>query len=95
MSKLNPNIKPTSKFTDERLAGEFDRIIVFSDSQDCDYPDKRVPKPFGKHNYICDVSSELHGVNYRGVWDVEISGFSEHFLAFIAACEGIENTFDE
>lgn len=79
----------------EQFTGEFDRIIVFSDSQDCDYPDKRVPKPFGKHNYICDVSSERHGVNYKGAWDAEISGFSEHFLTFIAAYEGIENTFDE
>ena len=79
----------------EQFTGEFDRIIIFSDSQDCDYPDKRVPKPFGKHNYICDVSSELHGVNYRGAWDAEISGFSEHFLTFIAAYEGIENTFNE
>lgn len=79
----------------EQFTGEFDRIIVFSDSQDCDYPAKRVPKPFGKHNYICDVSSERHGVNYRGVWDAEISGFSENFLLFIAAYEGIENTFDE
>lgn len=79
----------------EQFTGEFDRIIVFSDSQDCDYPEKRIPKPFGKHNYICDVSSELHGVNYKGVWDAEISGFSEHFLTFIAAYEGIENTFDE
>lgn len=79
----------------EQFTGEFDRIIIFSDSQDCDYPEKRVPKPFGKHNYICDVSSELHGVNYRGAWDAEISGFSEHFLTFIAAYEGIENTFNE
>ena len=79
----------------EQFTGEFDRIIVFSDSQDCDYPEKRVPKPFGKHNYICDISSELHGVNYKGVWDAEISGFSENFLTFIAAYEGIENTFDE
>lgn len=45
MSKLNPRIKPTSKFTDERLA--------------------------------------------------EVNGFSEHFLTFIAAYEGIENAFDE
>ena len=74
---------------------EFDRIIIFSDSQDCDYPNKRTPKPFGKHNYICDVSAEKHGINYKGIWDAEISGFSEHFLTFIAAYEGIENTFDE
>lgn len=23
----------------------FDRIIIFSDSQDCDYPEKTVPRP--------------------------------------------------
>ena len=74
---------------------EFDRIIVFSDSQDCDYFDKKAPKPFGKRNYICDISAEKKGVNYKGVWNAEISGFSENFLTFIAAYEGIENTFDE
>ena len=74
---------------------EFDRIIVFSDSQDCDYFNKKVPNPFGKHNYICDISAEKKGVNYKGIWTAEISGFSEHFLTFIAALEGIENTFDE
>lgn len=74
---------------------EFDRIIVFSDSQDCDYPDKRIPKPFGTYNYICDVSSHTKGINYKGTWTAEISGFSEHFLTFIAAMEGIQNTFDE
>jgi len=72
---------------------EFDRTIIFSDSQDCDYPDKRIPAPFAKHNYICDVSSERHGVNYLGVWDAEISGWSEYFLTYIAALEGVENTF--
>lgn len=66
-----------------------DRIIIFSDSQDCDYPDKRVPKPFGKRNYIVDVSAHAHGVAYDGVWTAEISGFSEHFITFIAALEGV------
>ena len=79
------------QFKDE----EFDRIIIFSDSQDCDYPDKRVPKPFGKHNYICDVSANTKGINYKGVWDAEISGFSDKFITFIAAYEGIANTFEE
>ena len=73
---------------------EFDRIIIFSDSQDCDFPDKRVPAPFAKHNYICDVSAHAHGVNYAGVWDAEISGWSEHFLTYIAALEGVENGFE-
>lgn len=79
----------------ENFEGEFDRIIVFSDSQDCDFPSKRIPQPFGKKNYIVDVSSNKHGINYKGVWTAEISGWSEHFLTYIAAYEGIENTFDE
>lgn len=80
----------------EKFKGiKFDRIIVFSDSQDCDFPDKRIPKPFGKYNYICDVSAHTKGVNYKGCWTAEISGFSEHFLTYIAAMEGIQNTFEE
>lgn len=65
-----------------------DRIIIFSDSQDCDNVNK-TPKPFGKKNYIVDVSAHRHGVNYDGIWDAEISGWSEHFIDFIMAMEGI------
>lgn len=79
----------------ENIEGEFDRIIIFSDSQDCDYHTKRIPKPFGKRNYIVDVSAYKHGINYKGIWDAEVSGWSEHFLTYIAAYEGIENTFVE
>ena len=64
-----------------------DRIIIFSDSQDCDHPKKRIPKPFGKYNYIVDVSSHSRGINYNGVWTAEVSGWSEHFLSFIWALE--------
>lgn len=71
----------------------FDRVIIFSDSQDCDNVNK-TPAPFGKYNYICDISAHTKGVNYRGVWTAEISGWSEHFLTYIAAYEGIENTFE-
>lgn len=63
-----------------------DRIIVFSDSQDCDRKNS-VPSPFGAKNYIVDVSSHKHGVNYAGVWTSEISGWSENFLRYIAAYE--------
>lgn len=79
------------KFKDQK----FDRIIIFSDSQDCDYAAKRIPKPFGKHNYIVDVSAHTKGVNYKGVWTAEISGWSESFITFIAALEGLENKFEE
>lgn len=75
--------------------GDFDRIIIFSDSQDCDYYEKRLPQPFGKHNYIVDISSEKRGINYKGIWTAEVSGFSEHFLTFIAGLEGLENLFEE
>lgn len=66
-----------------------DRIIVISDSQDCDWPARRVPAPFGAANYIIDVSAHTRGVGYEGVWTAEVSGWSEHFLSYIAALEGV------
>ena len=84
------------EWCNDKFKGQkFDRIIVFSDSQDCDPYTRRTPKPFGTYNYICDVSAHTKGVNYKGTWDAEISGFSEHFITFIAAMEGIQNTFEE
>ena len=80
---------------------DYTRIIVFSDSQDIDVSSyyssnhNKKPRPFGKYNYICDVSANTRGIAYNGVWTAEISGWSEHFLTYIAAYEGIENTFDE
>ena len=65
-----------------------DRIIVLTDSQDCDR-NKALPQPFGKKNYIVDVSAHSHGINYDGVWTAEISGWSEHFIKFIAGLEGL------
>lgn len=75
----------------------FDRIIIFSDSQDIDhmYNSSILPEPFGTYNYICDVSANTKGVNYRGRWTAEISGWSEHFLTYIAALEGLQNKFEE
>lgn len=72
-----------------------DRIIIFSDSQDCDAPEKRTPRPFGSYNYIVDVSAHSRGINYKGVWTSEISGWSDHFLTYIASLEGIQNVFDD
>ena len=73
----------------------YERIIIFSDSQDIDVSNGHnvKPRPFGKYNYICDVSCHTKGINYKGVWTAEISGWSEHFLTYIAAFEGIENKF--
>lgn len=60
----------------------FDRIIIFSDSQDMDYHYNKslLPEPFGTCNYICDVSAHTRGVNYRGRYTAGISGWSEHYL---------------
>ena len=69
-----------------------DRIMVFSDSQDCDAPGSQVPAPFGKRNYIIDISSHAHGVNYKGIWTAEITGWSEKFIDFIAALEGVSDS---
>jgi 60 kDa SS-A/Ro ribonucleoprotein len=66
-----------------------ERLIVLSDSQDCERTGNSVPKPFAKHNYIINVSSHARGVAYRGAWDAEISGWSEKFIPFIAAVEGL------
>ena len=78
----------------ERFYGvDFERIIIFSDSQDCDNV-KTLPSPFGKYNYICDVSSHTKGINYKGIWTSEITGFSENFLSYIAANEGLMNLFN-
>jgi hypothetical protein len=78
----------------KNLGTDFDRIIVFSDSQDCDRIN-RTPKPFATNNYIVDVSSHQNGINYRGIWTAEISGWSEHFLTYIASLEGLDNNFQE
>ncbi len=72
-----------------------DRIIIFSDSQDCDFGSKRLPEPFGKTNYIVDVSSYEHGVNYKGIWTAEISGWSEYFIPYIFALEGFQVAVEE
>ncbi len=72
----------------DEYRGTPDRIMIFSDSQDCDRQNS-IPHPFGKNNYIIDVSAHRHGINYRGAWTAEIGGWSEHFLTFIAALEGV------
>ena len=69
--------------------GKIDRIIVISDSADMS-TDNAVPAPNGDHNYIIDVSAEARGVKYDGVWDAEVSGWSEHFVDYIRAYEGLE-----
>lgn len=73
---------------------DYTRIIIFSDSQDIDVScgSTNKPRPFGKYNYICDISCHTRGINYNGVWTAEISGWSEHMLDFIEAIENLNQT---
>jgi len=71
-----------------------ERIIVITDSQDCDYPEKRVPHPFGKYNYIIDISAHAHGVAYEGVWTAEVTGWSERFINFINYLENNKGVYN-
>lgn len=69
-------------------------FLRFTDSQDIDYYNESIlPEPFGTYNYICDVSAHTRGVNYKGRYTAEISGWSEHFLTYIAALEGLQKVY--
>lgn len=68
-----------------------DRIMIFSDSQDCDRTNRTPATPFGWFNYIIDVSANRNGVAFDGRgWTAEISGMSDQFLRYIAALEGVD-----
>ena len=73
---------------------DYARVIIFSDSQDIDVSRGHnvKPRPFGKYNYICDISCHTRGINYKGIWTAEISGWSEHMLEFIEAIENVNQT---
>lgn len=69
--------------------GSADRIIVITDEQDCatahdDQATKAVP--FGKYNYIINVSVEKNGVGYGNKWH-HIDGFSDAVLDYIREYE--------
>jgi hypothetical protein len=66
--------------------GKIDRVIVFTDEQDCDQkcrPD--LAKAPGVHNYIINVSSEKNGIAY-GKW-THITGWSEAIVRYITELE--------
>lgn len=76
------------------LKDKYERIIVFSDSQDVDvaHGSKVKPQVFGKYNYIVNVGSHTNSIAYNGIWDAEIAGWSEHFLDYIAAYEELSES---
>ena len=66
------------------LEKEADRVIVISDSQDCDQTQAGAPtkaNAFGQNNYVMDISCEEHGIGYNKF--MVINGFSEHLVDYI------------
>lgn len=69
-----------------------DRIIVFTDEQDCDRSGAGQPAKadaFGKRNYLINVASAKNGIGYKK-W-VHVDGFSEAVLKWIPAFEASED----
>ena len=70
----------------ENLEKDAARLLVLSDSQDCDYeanPNKAAT--FGTYNYLFDVAAHTKGVGYKKF--VHIDGWSEHVIDYIYAYE--------
>lgn len=66
--------------------GEFDRVLCFTDEQDCDKKLKPAEaKKLGNNNYIVNIAAYQNGIGGKE-WTT-ISGFSEKVLHYIAACE--------
>lgn len=64
-----------------------DRIIVFTDEQDCDQKcNPATANAFGKRNYMVNISNEKNGIGYKPNW-VHIDGWSEAVLQYIVAAE--------
>jgi len=78
------------EFIGKQEDNKADRIIVFTDEQDCDVklsPDQA--NAFGKRNYLINISAERNGIGYKPKW-THIDGFSEAVLDYIVATEAVE-----
>lgn len=70
----------------EKIEKNAARLIVLSDSQDCDYvKDPNSAAAFGQNNYLFDVSCHTKGVAYKRF--LHIDGWSEHVIDYIYAYE--------
>ena len=66
----------------------FDRVIVFTDEQDCERPgiNPSGAKKLGRFNYVVNISTEKNGISYRTRWN-HVDGFSENILDYIRESE--------
>jgi len=78
------------KFIEQDYKGKFDRVIVFTDEQDCSARSEDNPSKaplLSEKNYILNVGSYRNGIN-SGKWET-ITGFSEATLDFIREYEKV------
>jgi len=74
-------------FINEHEAGPFDRVIVFTDEQDCDLKLKpALAKKLGRYNYVVNVAPYPYGISYGNGW-THIDGWSERVGDYMAAVE--------
>jgi hypothetical protein len=68
-----------------------DRVIVISDSQDCDLVNKPASAhAWGGKNYLMDISCEQHGIAYNKF--TVINGFSEAVFDYVAEVEKLDSS---
>ena len=74
-------------YIDKHETEPADRVIIFTDEQDCDSPSNNPSKAklLGKTNYIVNISSYENGIAYEK-W-THINGFSEAVLDYIRIAE--------
>jgi hypothetical protein len=74
------------QYIGEHETRPFDRVLVFTDEQDCDTDQAKAPKfarKLGQRNYIMNVASNERGIATDGGWE-RISGFSDGVLSWIS-----------
>lgn len=79
-------LKQVMDYTYEKESGYADRIIVFTDEQDCDQ--KCNPASaiiYSNKNYLINISSDKNGIGY-GKW-IHIDGWSESIIDYIQTFE--------
>lgn len=76
---------------------KFDRVVVFTDEQDCDTNPLNDPAKalrLGKFNYLVNVASYKPGIPVTKDW-TRINGFSESLVPFIKWHEEIESEISQ
>lgn len=77
-------------FIAEHEKSPFDRVIVFTDEQDCDQKaNPASAKKLGKINYVVNVATNQNGISYRDGWE-HVDGWSEHVIDYIREIELLE-----